>query len=586
MKKQAIPYIRFSSFKQSEGSSYERQKESIDRWLAAHPEYVRSNLVFEDLGRSGFATGEKTKYKQASGMLKIGAAIEAGLIRSGDCILLEAFDRATRRQTVDAWDLITPILKAGVAICTLDDGITYTKESLNGSHVFLLVAKIQTAHGYSKLLSERVSASYDARRKDAAAGKQVKRNVPLWLKTDGTLKPEIAGAVQEAFNLYIQGLGVHSIAVELRKKNIEGLEKLSGPTVSAWLRNKAAIGVWANTDAAKEKNREEIPDAYPAIVEKERFFLVQKLREERKTSKPTKTGRGNFLSGLARCSHCDSTMIVHNVDGLPKSFRCLDHHKHKDLGCSNNKSIPYNLILFIYLTTAYKGLQKALEKQTLSNSDKRKIMLNEKLSVVTKNISRLIELDMLDLAETKEKLLLLKEEREALQAELEKIDAGDVVESEIKRVLLEEKNLLNENPSILNAMLKDAGFNITCSSDGVMVCSEEPRILYKYLGVKRKPKSNTTDYYRLLLRHESGREWVYKIAPMHLADITTPILETGESINTPIMGRLRNIQMGVEGEEQYYEQGLEARKNHLATYTRKINKALKKVVESIEPSQE
>lgn len=107
MTKQAIPYIRFSSFKQSEGNSYQRQREAIDRWLAAHPDYVKSNLVFEDLGKSGFAD-ERKKYKQASGMLKIAAAIEAGLIRSGDLVLLEAFDRATRRKMVDAWELITP----------------------------------------------------------------------------------------------------------------------------------------------------------------------------------------------------------------------------------------------------------------------------------------------------------------------------------------------------------------------------------------------------------------------------------------------------------------------------------------------
>lgn len=200
---------------------------------------------------------------------------QGGLIRPGDCILIEAFDRATRRSAGDASMLVLPILNAGIEIVTLDDGVTYTKESLNGGLYYLLVAKIQASYGYSKILSERVSASYDLRRKEAKEGKQVKRNVPLWLTTEGGLKPEIVVAVQEAFNLYIQGMGVHSIAVELKKRKIEGLEKVSGPTVAAWLRNKAAIGVWANTEAAEARKREEIPDAYPAIVEKERFFLVQ-----------------------------------------------------------------------------------------------------------------------------------------------------------------------------------------------------------------------------------------------------------------------------------------------------------------------
>ncbi len=530
MTKQAIPYIRFSSFKQSEGNSYQRQREAIDRWLAAHPDYVKSNLVFEDLGKSGFAD-ERKKYKQASGMLKIAAAIEAGLIRSGDLVLLEAFDRATRRKMVDAWELITPILKAGIDICTLDDGITYTKESLNGSHAFLLVAKIQAAYGYSKLLSERVSESYDIRRKEAKEGKQVKRNVPLWLTAEGGLKPEIVVAVQEAFNLYIQGMGVHSIAVELKKRKIEGLEKVSGPTVAAWLRNKAAIGVWANTEAAEARKREEIQDAYHPIVEKEKFFLVQKLIEQRKTAKPTKTGKANFLSGLVVCSHCDSTMIVHNTNGKPNAFRCLSHHRNKDLGCSNNKSIPYNIVLYIYLCTAFSGLQRALEKQTLSSTEKRKIIIEEQLSVVGRNISKLIELDMLDLPETKDKLIALKEEREKLQAELAGIDAGAAVESEIKQAMIEEKNLLESSPAVLNAMLKSADYKIITSMDGSVECKELEFLgtSWRYAGVQRMVKSCTTDYYKLLMIHKAtGREWLCKIEPGHLTIDAFPLLDTAQ----------------------------------------------------------
>lgn len=544
--KQAIPYIRFSSFKQSEGNSYQRQREAIDRWLAAHPDYVKSNLVFEDLAKSGFSSDEKKKYKQSSGMLKIQETIKAGLIRPGDCILVEAFDRATRRSAGDASMLVLPILNAGIDIVTLDDGVIYTKESLNGGLYYLLVAKIQAAHGYSKILSERVSASYDLRRKEAKEGKQVKRNVPLWLNPDGTSKDNIVVAVQEAFNLYIQGMGVHSIAVELKKRKIEELEKVSGPTVAAWLRNKAAIGIWANTEAAEERKREEIPDAYPAIVEKERFFLVQKLIEQRKTAKPTKTGKANFLSGLVVCSHCNSTMIVHNTNGKPNAFRCLSHHRNKELGCGNNKSIPYNLVLYIYLCTAFSGLQRALQKQTLSTSEKRKIVIEEQLSVVSRNIGKLIELDMLDLPETKDKLLALKEEREKLLSELASIDAGAVVESEIKQAMIEEKNLLESSPAVLNAMLKSADYKIITSMDGSIECTEDDKVVWRYAGVQRLPKSNVTDYYKLMMTHKAtGREWVCKIEPGQLSVDAFPLLDTMQSKeNDWLSPRYANILRG------------------------------------------
>lgn len=548
MLKQAIPYIRFSSFKQSEGNSYQRQKESIDRWLAAHPEYVRSNLVFEDLAKSGFSSDERKKYKQASGMIKIQEAIKAGLIRKGDCILIEALDRATRRNMVDAWDLITPILKAGVDILTIDDGVKYTGDSLNGSHIFLLVAKIQAAYGYSKLLSERVSESYDIRRKEAKEGKQVKRNVPLWLNTDGTIKPEVAGAVKECFDLYVQGCGVHSIAVQIRRKNIEGLEKLSGPTISSWLKNKATIGIWANAEAQDEKDREEIDGCYPAVIEKERFYLVQRLMMER-TAKPVRTGRNNFLSGLVVCGHCNSTMIVHNQYGKPNSFRCLSHHRLKELGCSNNKSIPYNTILYVFLMSAFSGLQRSLQKQTLTHSEKRKLIVDEQLSVVGRNISNLVKLAMGldDIEEIQSQIATLKAERDALVLELAQIEKSEVVETELKAVLIEEQRLLVDNPVVLNAMLKSAEYKITADKDGVIVGSEDDRSYYKYMGVQRNVKSNTTNYYKLHLIHKAtGRTWLCKISPSVVTDVTKlPLLDTEQNKdNDWLSARYSSVLMG------------------------------------------
>ena len=81
--KQAIPYIRFSSYKQSEGHSYDRQREAVLKWIDTHPEYALSSLVFEDLGKSGFSTEDKNNKKIiATGLIKINEAIKAGLIKS------------------------------------------------------------------------------------------------------------------------------------------------------------------------------------------------------------------------------------------------------------------------------------------------------------------------------------------------------------------------------------------------------------------------------------------------------------------------------------------------------------------------
>jgi DNA invertase Pin-like site-specific DNA recombinase len=488
MTKQAIPYIRFSSYRQTEGDSYRRQAELIDRWLAQHPEYTRSNLTYDDLAKSGFST---KKGKAASGFIQIREAVEARLIRAGDCVLLEAIDRATRRGTWDVFDLLAPILRAGVSIVTIEDGQEYTEQSLLGTQIFLLMAKIQAAHSYSKTLSERVSASYEARRTKAKGGERIKRHTPVWLDSNGNVIEEVARQIRLVFDWYISGVGKHSIASRIRQSGVEKLSKCSGPTVQGWLTNPAAIGAWANTDSTGDL----IHGVYPAIVEPETFHLVQKLLTERKTER--KRTNKHFLVGLVRCDHCGASMVFHSVKGIPSAMRCLTHHRLKTAGCINNKSIPVNIIKLVQVLTSNRAFKRALAKQTLSNTDKRRITLEAEIAQATTEINKLVVLALsVDLPEIQSKLIALKADREALEAELTSLNTGDIIVSESLTVLREESTLMHSDPIVLNAMLRDAGYAIKCDRDGRITTTEGGE-QWEYLGVKRKAKSNSTEAYRL-----------------------------------------------------------------------------------------
>lgn len=87
----AISYIRFSSEKQAKGSSLERQQTMLAQWLESNPEYVLSDLRFQDLGVSGF-TGAHLE----NGFGQLLAAVENGSIEPGDVVLIEAIDRVGR----------------------------------------------------------------------------------------------------------------------------------------------------------------------------------------------------------------------------------------------------------------------------------------------------------------------------------------------------------------------------------------------------------------------------------------------------------------------------------------------------------
>ncbi|MGH8483230.1 MAG: recombinase family protein, partial [Pseudomonas sp.] len=116
----AFSYVRFSSDQQKHGASLARQEDMVGKWLVAHPDYQRSVQRFEDLGISGYSAKH---LDNAFGRLL--AAIETGTIKPGDCILIEAIDRAGRLEPMEMLPLLSKIVNAGVDVVTLDDGITY-----------------------------------------------------------------------------------------------------------------------------------------------------------------------------------------------------------------------------------------------------------------------------------------------------------------------------------------------------------------------------------------------------------------------------------------------------------------------------
>lgn len=485
----AISYIRFSTGKQSAGSSHERQQQAVIRWLFQHTDYVQSDLSFADLGKSGYH-GEHIK--DGGGWAKLLIAVKQGAIQPGDVVLVEAIDRTGRLPALDMLnEVIAPILKAGVSIITLDDNTTYTIDSVGGTQIFLLIAKIQAAHGYSKQLSERVTASYAIRREKAKNGEKIKRFAVAWLTTDGELNKPLVPYVKQAFDLYISGVGKNAIANRLRESGLPELALLSAPTIDAWLQNRAAIGYW-----------NDIPGVYPPVVTPEVFLQAQKRRQEMKTKPPIRTSK-NFLVGLVKCSVCGANYIIHNKDGKPNNMRCITHHRLKDAGCTNKETIPYQVVHCLYLSSAFKWIEKAMKDIQLSDNGKRKIILIAERETLSAAIDRLVKLTMMgksDELDTQYKLAI--ERRTVIDNELSILErtADDGSKSEASRSFLyyeaitEHDRLAFDDPMRLAALLKQAGYSITIQP-GKKLYLPDDNNPWIYEGAVRK--GNTTLGYRI-----------------------------------------------------------------------------------------
>lgn len=482
----AISYVRFSSIRQYSSNSAERQQLLIAEWLTRNPEYTLSDLKFQDLAKSGY---HGDHVKEGGGFRKLLSAIEAGAIKSGDVVLVEAIDRTGRMDTVDMLELLTPILKAGVALITLDDGNTYTRESVNGSHIYLLIGKIQAANQYSARLSHMTSLSYKLRRTRALEGTQVKRWTPVWLTTDGAVIERIAKHVKAAFELYTAGVGKATIGVRMRETGEPELATCSGPTVEGWLRNKTAIGYW-----------NDIPNAYPPIIEPELFILAQQRGKDAKTKRPAKTAK-HFLVGLVKCGHCGGNYIMQNKEGRPHSMRCLNRQRLKDAGCDNTRTIPKPVLDHIRVNTSLAAVEAAFQRQQLTVNQKRILAIQGELDAVGQKITRLVKLADAagDLDEITAQLKVLKAEREALNAELILMERTESPVDTLGAVKVEDDLLENDSVK-LAALLKGVGYAINVFADGRMTVDwpDEEGLEWAYKGVDR-----STGHY-LLRNYDTG----------------------------------------------------------------------------------
>lgn len=500
----AISYIRFSSSKQSEGNSHQRQIEAVSRWLLSNPSYTASTLKFEDLGKSGF---HGDHIKDGGGWAKLLLAVEAGLIRSGDVVLVEAMDRTGRLPPLDMINILKPVLQAGVAIITLDDNNKFDEASLNGPQIYLLVAKIQSAYGYSKILSERTKESYQIRKEKARRGEPVKRGVPIWLTSDGKLKEHIAPHIKEVFDLYISGIGKNTIANRLRASGVPEFKTCSGPTVGSWLQNTTTTGHW-----------DDIPNVYPTVVSQEVFLQAQNRWKELTTAPPSRTSK-NFLVGLVKCGICNGNLIFHNKDGKPNSMRCLTNHRLRANGCSNNKSIPHSVLWHIYRITSSQHFRRALERVELTATDKRKLKVKAELEALQVKIDRAVNalINLPDMPELVNSTRELNAQRGNLHNELLILDRT-VDESEGHHIhftsALVEDDLLVSDPIRLNSLLKGVGYTITAYPDGLITVAGES-YPWLYTGVKRKGN------------HTLG----YKVQYLAMEDVISP------EINLPSCGK-------------------------------------------------
>jgi DNA invertase Pin-like site-specific DNA recombinase len=330
LKPKCFSYTRFSTPDQEKGDYLRRQIEKAEEWAQEHGLVLDDSLT--DKGLSAYRGTHKTKGALGE-FLKV---VESGKIPKGSVLVVEAMDRLSREEVLNALSQFTSIIKAGIRIVTLIDNKEFTQESVNQNPFDLMysINAMASAHGESERKSKRLKEAWTTKRNNVGDKKLTARS-PAWLilNEDGTKFQVVKGnakIIQRIFKMKAQGFGSERIARTLNEDKTlvwEPPERKDGkPSKRPWkgwrksyvdkiLRNPQVIGEYQpHRIEIKDQKKyrvpigDPLPGYYPAVVKPSLFWEVQaKIK-----GNVGKGGRNGIVSNLfgtmAFCAYCRSPM--------------------------------------------------------------------------------------------------------------------------------------------------------------------------------------------------------------------------------------------------------------------------------------
>jgi DNA invertase Pin-like site-specific DNA recombinase len=337
----AYSYIRFSSTPQERGDSIRRQTEMSTKYAAEHGLVLDTALNMRDEGLSAF-DGSNLDKGALGGFLRLA---RDGFVRRGSVLLVESFDRLSRADTWQAFDVFRDILRQGVTIVTLSDGNVFSPESMKGENgmlpMIMSIVYMARAHEESVRKSQRVRAAWKSKRENAGNAK-LTATCPQWMRLSPDRKsfdfiPEKVNVVRRIIDLQLQGMGQQSIVKVLNQEGISPINYRSRigngwhpSTIQKISTSPALYGAYQPTigdGKLRVPAGDLVENYFPALISKGEFHSLQLARQDRLSR-----GRGakgpaftNLFSGLLRCGYCGGAMNItgHKPVDAPQTIRSI-----------------------------------------------------------------------------------------------------------------------------------------------------------------------------------------------------------------------------------------------------------------------
>lgn len=156
-KTKLFSYVRFSSGKQSDGQSVERQTATANR-IANQYGLELDTLSFRDLGVSAFKGKNAAQGNLREFINQIGKRVPVG-----SWLVVENLDRLSREETLSALDILKEILRKGITVVTGMDSKVYTYETLSSSTMDLVMSVLLFSRAHEESVTKKTRVESQAR---------------------------------------------------------------------------------------------------------------------------------------------------------------------------------------------------------------------------------------------------------------------------------------------------------------------------------------------------------------------------------------------------------------------------------------
>ncbi len=312
--------------------------------------------------------------------------IESGLVGT---VIVKDMSRFGRNYIMVGYYTEILFEQAGIRFIAVNDGV----DNEHDSDEFTPFRNIIN-EWYARDTSKKVKAVLRAKGK---SGKHLSAVPPYGYVKDPTDKTkwiideEAAAVVREVYKLFIEGVEMNEVAKMLTARKIDPpivhFEKLGLPVRSksecpqVWsssslynmLKQEAYTGSTINFKTAKTSYkttdqiflpREEwaiFENTQEAIIDKETFAIVQKMRESRRRPR-IQNRKENIFAGLLRCGDCGNKLYYHRrgQEDAYEGFTCASFKKNKR--CSSHY-ISLSAITEVVLTDLRRVCECAKERE-------------------------------------------------------------------------------------------------------------------------------------------------------------------------------------------------------------------------------